>query len=652
MKSLMKFYEALKNKIPNWLLETAIIFFITLALLAVSYLIFEKIYENKIYPNVYLGDINLGEKTKDEALSLINNKTDNIKQAGINFYLKNQTAKIFPLISSPEGDIVYEIIYFDQEKTAAEAVNYGRDDNFFISLKNKIGLLIFGKKIGMHFVVNEKEVGRSLADNFSKFITAPADASLAVVNSNNSDKNNIFFEIKEERYGQTIDYQKGINELIENLGNLKNNSIYLIYKDTAPLIFKENCGNIAAEAEIITNLAPIKFILPNSSSSPLVSNNEKIQQWVIPKEVFANLLKIKILEKEKNKIHVGLDEDKLKTYFEKNITPQINISPAQAKFTIKNGRITEFQKNKDGREINIDETIKIAEEKIIVAKNNTVELILKEVKSSIQSDNVNEFGITEIVGTGKSTFSGSPKNRRHNINVGANSLNGILIKPGEEFSLLKALGKVDAKSGYLQELVIKENKTTPEFGGGLCQIGTTMFRAALSTGLPITVRRNHSYRVQYYEPAGTDATIYDPWPDFRFLNDMPTYILIQSRIEGDNLYFDFWGAADGRLATQTKPVIYNIVKPKPTKIIETLNLKPGEKKCTEKSHNGADAYFDYTVTYNNSEVRKKRFSSHYVPWQAVCLVGVEKLSSSTPATLENVQPGTTTMQNNSATSSQ
>lgn len=651
MKRLMKLYEALKNKIPNWLLETAIIFFITLGLLVASYLIFEKIYENKIYPNVYSGDINLGGKTKDEALALINNKTDFIKQAGINFYLKNQTTKIFPLASSADGDIVYEIIYFDEENTVAEAAGYGRDDNFFISLKNKIGLLIFGKKIVMHFVVNEKEVSRSLADNFSKFITAPEDASLAVAN-NNSDKNNISFEIKQERYGQTIDYQKGINELIENLGNLKNNSIYLVYKDTAPLIFKENCGHIAVEAEKISNLAPIKFILPDSTSSPLVSNNEKVRQWVISKEAFANLLKIKVFGEKSNKPYTGLDEDKLKAYFEKNISPQINISPAQAKFTIQNGKVIEFQKSKDGREIDTDETIKTAEEKIIIAKMNTVELALREVKSLIHADNVNEFGIKEIVGIGQSNFSGSPKNRRHNIKVGADALNGVLIKPGEEFSLLKALGKVDAKNGYLTELVIKENKTIPEYGGGLCQIGTTMFRASLSTGLPITVRRNHSYRVQYYEPAGTDATIYDPWPDYRFLNDMPTYILIQSRFEGDILYFDFWGASDGRQATQTKPVIYNIVKPKPTKIIETLALKPGEKKCTEKAHNGADAYFDYTVTYNNGEVRKKKFSSHYVPWQAVCLVGVEKLSSSTPLPLENIQPSTTTIQNSSTTSSQ
>jgi len=150
--------------------------------------------------------------------------------------------------------------------------------------------------------------------------------------------------------------------------------------------------------------------------------------------------------------------------------------------------------------------------------------------------------------------------------------------------------------------------------------------------------------VSYYEPAGTDASVYDPWPDVRFVNDSPTNILIQSRIEGNEIFFDFWGEEDGRIATTTYPVIYNITPPQPTKIIETDELAPGEKKCTERAHNGADAYFDYTVTYpenaTTSPLEKvERFSSHYVPWQEVCLVGKEATatpevisSSTTPIT--------------------
>ena len=75
------------------------------------------------------------------------------------------------------------------------------------------------------------------------------------------------------------------------------------------------------------------------------------------------------------------------------------------------------------------------------------------------------------------------------------------------------------------------------------------------------------------------------------------------------------------LFPSANPIIYNIARPGPTKLIETLDLPAGEKKCTEHAHNGADAYFDYTVTYPDGEIKEERFSSHYVAWPKLCLVG-------------------------------
>lgn len=262
------------------------------------------------------------------------------------------------------------------------------------------------------------------------------------------------------------------------------------------------------------------------------------------------------------------------------------------------------------------------------AGSSTIPLVLTRIQPTITGDG-EHLGIREVIGVGRSNFSGSPINRRKNIALGGKHVHMTLIPSGEEFSMLKTLGMIDGEHGWLPELVIKENKTTPEFGGGLCQVGTTMFRAALASGLPITERRNHSYRVRYYEPAGTDATIYDPSPDFRFKNDTAHALLITSRLEGDTLEFTVWGTHDGRKTEQTKPRIYNVVAAPPKKIIETLSLKPGEEKCTEKEHAGADAQFDYAVSYVDGRVEKNTFFSRYRPWQAVCLRGVSALSSTT-----------------------
>lgn len=129
----------------------------------------------------------------------------------------------------------------------------------------------------------------------------------------------------------------------------------------------------------------------------------------------------------------------------------------------------------------------------------------------------------------------------------------------------------------------------------------------------------------------------------RFINDTSHYILILGELNGRILSFSIWGTNDGRKVTKTEPTIYNIIRPAPRKLIETTDLPPGELKCTEKAHNGADAYFDYSVDYSNGETKTRRFKSHYVPWQEVCLIGKKIIiENETPTTTEQLITTTST----------
>jgi vancomycin resistance protein YoaR len=197
------------------------------------------------------------------------------------------------------------------------------------------------------------------------------------------------------------------------------------------------------------------------------------------------------------------------------------------------------------------------------------------------------------------------------------------LAPGEEFSLLSVLRPFNEENGYVKEIVIGSNGFTPDYGGGLCQLSTTVFRAAIDTGLPITMRRNHSYWLHYYNPPGTDATIFEPTPDLRFVNDTGKYILMQANVDEKlNLNIEFWGTKDGRIASRTEPVVYNIVDPVGAKTIKTTSLATGVTKCQYDSYKGADAYFDYKVIYPNGEIKEQRFSSHYIPKPKTCYVGI------------------------------
>ena len=119
-----------------------------------------------------------------------------------------------------------------------------------------------------------------------------------------------------------------------------------------------------------------------------------------------------------------------------SIGQEINQPAIDAKLQIKAGRVAEFQASEDGLELNQEESYNKILQEIIKNKNPKIELIVEVTNPEVNVGSTNDLGIKEMIGSGWSDFSGSPSNRRHNIGIGAASLHGALIAPGEEFSLI------------------------------------------------------------------------------------------------------------------------------------------------------------------------------------------------------------------------
>lgn len=253
----------------------------------------------------------------------------------------------------------------------------------------------------------------------------------------------------------------------------------------------------------------------------------------------------------------SVNTDAISSHME-DLARKVNRDPVEAKFKVENGVVTSFGESQNGIALNVEKSIQVISNALsnkTVQSNGEISLPFDSKKALTSYGDANDLGISSLIGEGTSNFKGSPKNRIFNIKVATERFNGLLIKPGEEFSFVKNLGEVDGEHGYLPELVIKNNVTEPEFGGGICQVSSTAFRAAIYSGLKITARRNHAYPVSYYNPQGMDATVYVPNPDLRFLNNTPNYILIQTSIVGTQLTFSFYGTNDGRKTTVDGPYI-------------------------------------------------------------------------------------------------
>lgn len=254
-------------------------------------------------------------------------------------------------------------------------------------------------------------------------------------------------------------------------------------------------------------------------------------------------------------------------------------------------------------------TVKALEEGI-----NTIRLPIIETNPEIvvKDTDLQNLGIREVVSTGESDYSRSPANRRYNIALGLKKFNGHLVKKEEEFSFNKTLGPVNATSGFLEELTIMGEKTLPAYGGGLCQVSTTAYRGAWKAGLPITSRRNHSYAVSYYAPAGTDATIFPPWTDMKFANDTDGAILIQTHHEGNNAYFIYYGTLPKEHDVElVGPFNWDYKNPPPDKTEYTIDIPPGETRIVSRAVTGVKSMWYRLITDDDGEVIQEPFLSEY-----------------------------------------
>ena len=609
--------KIIKSKImPKWLLLVVTIFLSLVIVFAGVMLLYELNYKNKIYKGVKIGDVSLGGKTKVQA------KIDKLSDEGVEFHYLGNKKVIEPVISAgADTGLAYELWQFSSEEIVEELYEMGRSGNIWKDFGSRIKLLLVGSSGRVDYQLNEKETADELVKFFKEFESPGRDADLVWKNNK--------FEISLEETGFEFEYINAIEKLNINLAYLRNDSIGIDLVIDEPKITKNEVEFLTGPAMEILKSAPVTL----SFKKPEYYQGRKIFEyfeWYLSEEQLKEWLTIK----NDQEVYIGIDSE-LALELLGSIAESIDTPAKDAKFEVKDGRVSEWQSSTDGFTLNKEESISRIEEMLVSEKNNKIDLVLSVDKSKITNDNVNDLGIREIIGVGESSFAGSPRNRRHNISVGAEALNGILLKPDEEFSLLETLGDINAESGYLPELVIKGDETIAEYGGGLCQIGTTAFRLAINGGVEVTQRRNHSYRVGYYEPAGTDATIYDPWPDFRFKNDTGNYLLIQTRIEGDNIIFEFWGTSDGREVEVGDPAVYNIVRPGEAKEIFTDKLDAGERRRLEYAHNGADAHFERTITWPEEmerEAVEEVWTSHYIPWREVWLVG--KVASSTEEVIE------------------
>jgi len=558
-----------------------------LFLILISFLFFNLFYWGKIFPGIKVAGVDVGGLYPEQA----------------EVFLKEEISipEVITLISDKEEFRIglEEINHtIDFKSSILSAYHRYRTGNVLYDTANRLRLFKHPTNIGVVNTVDDNAVEQHLSAILGQIETEPIEPSLDLMNGE--------VLVAKGAKGKKVNAKKLRAEIDKSLSLLNYDKIIV------PVI---PVGNILAES---------KITLFESMGKAVIGKSINLQY---------DLYKKGLSDKELIRL---LDFDNIvkKSDFEvllKEVKSEIEREPQNSILTFEGGKVQEFVPSKDG--VTVDETVFF--EKFVVATRDlintkietiTVEMPVTIIAPEIRTEDVNNLGIKKLIGRGTSRFSGSISSRIYNIGVASSKFNGVLVKPNETVSFNNILGDVSALTGYKQAYIIKDGKTVLGDGGGVCQVSTTLFRAVLDAGLPITERRAHSYRVGYYEqdsPVGLDATVYAPTTDFKFKNDTGNHLLIQTEFFPNKsiLIYEIYGTSDGRVATISKPVVSSVSPPPEDLYIDDPTLPIGTIKQIDYKAWGAKAYFTYTVERDGEVIIEKSFYSNYQPWQAKFLQG-------------------------------
>jgi len=642
--------DTLKNKFSKVFSKTVLIIIgvITLVLLLSGggSFAYTKSYQNRIAPNVWIGLVSVEGLNHQEAVDKVQERVDNILLQGLKVTLEKETKEVS--LSTISVDDAVDDVEFNVEEVVNQALNNSHKENPILNIVELIKANINEKHYQLNVDINQESLTQSLDEVFTEAQILPINSRLTYKRRNGKWS----AKVTKSSTGKIFDFDPFFFKLQNNLNGLKNPKLKISLVAATPAVNEKIAENVMEIALKKISESPYKILYQDEG------NVDRI--WKIDDLELSEML----LPTANTELPLSIDQTTFDLFLNK-IATEVERDPKNARFEIEEGKVTEFSGSRPG--ITIDrEATTLAFEKLLndveipltakeskkinkdtgeeTNKENKTE-ITKEIRDTINltvvfsspeitTGDVNDLGITEMLGVGISSYRGSPRNRIKNIRNGINLLNGTLLAPGETLSLVQSLRPFTNSNGYLPELVIKGDKIEAEMGGGLCQIGTTTFRATMNSGLEVTERRNHSLVVSYYNDMangnpGTDATIYEPHPDYKLTNDTENWILFQAEMLEDRqeLRFSFWGTSDGRKGYYSPPEVIRWKGTGPTKTVVTPTLKPGQRKC-QGAHVGADTSFTYYIERPDGEIEETIFTSSYRALPTICLVGEEKPETS------------------------
>ena len=583
------------------LISGFVLFMIVIVAWTLGYQLF---YAGKIFPGVSVAGVDISGLTpSDAALKL--NQTLSYPIGGKILFRDGEKAWV---ATPAELGMV-----FDPSSSAMTAYGLGRSGGLFGALSGQIRAGGFGSNVAPVIIFDQRVAFQYLSQISAQINQPVVEAGLSLEGTN--------VVAQPGQVGRELKLDATLIYLGAQMQTFSDGEVPLVVQEIQPQIL-----DVSAQAETARQILsqPLTLVIPNAKDGdpgPYVYNVQ----------ILANLLGV---QRVQNGVQVVLNVTGLRDLLAP-VKQQVDRSASDAKFTFNDDtrQLDLITDSKVGRAMDMDASIKDINDALLRGEH-TASLSIAETQPQVAGNATGQqLGITELLWSETSYFYGSSEARIQNIKAASERFHGVLVAPGEVFSMGATMGDVSLESGFAEALIIYGGRTIKGVGGGVCQVSTTLFRGVFNAGFPIIERYPHAYRVSYYEMiasgavdpnlAGLDATVYFPLVDFKFKNDSPYWILMETylNVGARSLTWKFYSTKDGRSVTWNTTGPTNVV-PAPAPLFEVNpELKKNEMKQVDYAANGADITVTRTVMKDGAVYFQDQITTQYQPWQAVCQYG-------------------------------
>lgn len=491
---------------------------------------FRAVYASKIYPNVKIGDVAVGGMTRDDATIAVQSRVDDLNEGSIKYTYQSHSWT--PTLKELG-------ITVDVDDLVDQAFALGRDDKAADRIASTGNLIKSSRVVPLVFSMQATALN-SWLDSVDADINDPAiDATFTVE-------------------GASLNITDDATGIIANRDEIKtqiNNVLVSLAPTEGDLPTAVDQPRITKK-DLEANEAQVLNILSNS-----VTVRFEDKRWELaPEEVSEFMIFTSSRDSGTLETSVDFDRDGLNAYLRNRFTEEVNRDPINSQVQFYNGKLSATTNAQDGKTIKNTQFAELVAASFL-GNHERVDVPVVTTQAKVRQDNLDTLGIKESLCRVDSNFQNSSDDRAHNILTGIGLINNTIVAPGDDFSFNRAVGPIDGNPDFIGGTGIVGGIIQDEFGGGICQVVTTAFRAAIMAGLPITQWYPHTYRLTGYEldgwGPGFDASILQPewepdleeWADLRFTNNTKNFILISSWSDNGFHIMEIYGTKDGREVT-------------------------------------------------------------------------------------------------------